>query len=127
MKLNLLKFFVFARFILFYFSRTEFCYESQGLILNNQVLTGHSYKSVIARGILGCTHKCLVDPACTSYNYQNSAAQGGLCELNEECTKKRKELFEERRGFVFVRMKRNTVCDDQIQLLYDASMKTLAI
>ena len=89
-----------------YFNRTEFSCESQSLMLNNQVLVGQNYKSVITRGIFGCGHKCLTDPACTSYNYQHSASQGGLCELNEECTEQRKsERFEERRGFVLVRIK----------------------
>ena len=100
--------FFFVQFLLPYFSRTEFCYESQGSILYNQVLIGHAYKSFLTRGILNCGQKCLADPHCASYNYQTSAIKDGTCELNENRIE-RKELFEERRGFAFVRMRRKTV------------------
>ena len=95
-------------FLFPYFSRTEFCYESQGSILHNQVLIGHVYKTVLTRGILNCGQKCLADPRCVSYNYQTSAIKDGVCELNEN-TIARKQLFEEKRGFAFVRMRRKTV------------------
>ena len=108
MKMKVVKLFVVAQLVLFYFSRSEFCYESHGLILNDQVLLGQTYKTVIARGILACSHKCLADPICTSYNYQNSEVQDGVCELNNGSVG-RKELFEEKRGFAFVRMRRKTV------------------
>ena len=108
MKMKVAKIIVFAPLFLFYFSRSEFCYESHGLILNNQVLLGQTYKSVIARGILACSHKCLADPMCTSYNYQNSEVQDGVCELNNGSVGS-KELFEEKRGFAFVRIRRKTV------------------
>ena len=100
--------FFFVQFLLPYFSRTEFCYESQGSILYNQVLIGHTYKSFLTRGILNCGQKCLADTQCASYNYQTSAIKDGICELNENRTE-RKELFEERRGFAFVRLRRKTV------------------
>lgn len=100
--------FFFVQFLLPYFSQTEFCYESQGSILYNQVLIGHAYKSFLTRGILNCGQKCLADTHCASYNYQTSAIKDGTCELNENRIE-RKELFEERRGFAFVRMRRKTV------------------
>lgn len=91
-----------------HFNRTEFCYESQGSILYNQVLIGHVYKSFLTRGILNCGQKCLADARCASYNYQTSAFKDGVCELNENSIE-RKELFEEKRGFAFVRMRRKTI------------------
>ena len=108
MKATPYKFFLLAQFLLPYLSRTEFCYESQGSILYNQVLIGHSYKSFLTRGILNCGQKCLADTWCTSYNYQTSAIKDGVCELNENRIEG-KELFEEKRGFAFVRMRRKTV------------------
>ena len=99
----------FVQFLLPYFSQTEFCHESQGSILYNQVLIGDAYKSIFTRGIFNCGQTCLADTRCTSYNYQTSAIKDGVCELNENRCE-RKELFdEEKRGFAFVRMSRKTV------------------
>ena len=109
MKATIHKFFFVAHFLLPHFSRTEFCRESQGSILYNQVLIGHVYKFFLTRGILNCGQKCLADPRCASYNYQTSAIKDGVCELNENRIE-REELFEKKRGFAFVRMRRKTVC-----------------
>ena len=95
-------------FLPYYLGRTEFCHESQGSILYNQVLIGHAYRYFLTRGILSCGQRCLADTQCTSYNYQTSAIKDGVCELNEKRIET-KELFEEKRGFVFVRMRRRTV------------------
>jgi len=108
MKATSRKLLFFVQFILPYFSQTEFCHESQGSILYNQVLIGHAYKSFLTHGILNCGQRCLADTKCTSYNYQTSAIKYGVCELNEK-RMERKELFEEKRGFAFVRMRRKTV------------------
>ena len=109
MEATLGKFFFLVQFLIAHFSRTEFCYESQGSIHdNNRALVGHTYKSLLTRGIFSCGHKCLADPMCTSYNYQTSAIKDGVCQLNENSVEE-KETFEERRGFVFVRMMRKTV------------------
>ena len=97
-----------VQLLLPYFSRTEFCHESQGSILYNQVLIGHAYKYFLTRGIFDCGQRCLADSRCASYNYQTSAIKDGVCELNENRTEA-KELFEQRQGFAFVRMRRRTV------------------
>lgn len=109
MALKVFKILVLAEFLFFYFSRTEFCRESRGLFVNNQVLIGFTYKSVITRGILACAHKCLADdPLCTSYNYQTSAVLNGVCELHD-ANLGSKELFVEKRGFAFIRMRNKMV------------------
>ena len=108
MKATSRKLLFFVQFLLPYFSQTEFSHESQGSILYNQVLIGHAYKSIFTRGIFNCGQRCLADTRCTSYNYQTSAIKDGVCELNENRIE-RKELFEEKRGFAFVRMRRKTV------------------
>ena len=108
MKARRLALYSLVQFFLPYFSQTEFCHESQGSILYNQVLIGHAYKYLLTRGILNCGQRCLADTQCTSYNYQTSAIKDGVCELNEKRIDTR-ELFEEKRGFVFVRMRRRTV------------------
>lgn len=96
-----------VQFLLPYLSRTEFCFESQGSILYNQVLIGHAYKNFLTRGIFNCGQRCLADTRCASYNYQTSTIKNGVCELNEKRIEA-KELFEEKRGFAFVRMRRRT-------------------
>ena len=108
MKATPCKLFFLVQFLFPHFSRTEFCYESQGSILYNQGLIGHVYKSFLTRGILNCGQKCLADTRCASYHYQTSAVKDGVCELNENRIAG-KELFEEKQGFVFVRMRRKTV------------------
>ena len=102
------KFFFLVQFLLAHFSRTELFYESQGSILDNKVLIGYTYKSLLTRGIFSCGRKCLADPVCKSYNYQTSAIKDGVCQLNKNSIEG-KETFEERRGFAFVRMMRKTV------------------
>ena len=97
-----------VQFLLPYLSRTEFCFESQGSILYNQVLIGHAYKNFLTRGIFNCGQRCLADTRCVSYNYQTSTIKDGVCELNEKRIEA-KELFEEKQGFAFVRMRRRTV------------------
>lgn len=97
-----------VQFLLPYLSRTEFCFESQGSILCNQVLIGHAYKNFLTRGIFNCGQRCLADTRCASYNYQTSTIKDGVCELNEKRIEA-KELFEEKQGFAFVRMRRRTV------------------
>ena len=92
MKATSRKLLFFVQFLLPYFSKTEFCHESQGSNLYNQVLIGHGYKPILTRGILNCGQRCLADTRCTSYNYQTSAIKDGVCELNENRIV-RKELF----------------------------------
>ena len=104
MQLKLAKIILSAIFILFHSSRSEFCHEAHGLIYNDQILIGGNYKSIITRGILVCSHKCLADPACTSYNYERSTESQGACELiNEEAEST--EVLQERKGSFFVRLR----------------------
>lgn len=108
MQLKLAKIIVSAIFILFHSSRSEFCHETHGLIFNDQILIGGNYKSIITRGILACSHKCLADPACTSYNYERSTESQGACELiNDEAESK--EVLQERKGSFFVRLRQKVV------------------
>lgn len=108
MQLKLAKIILSAIFILFHSSRSEFCHEAHGLIYNDQILAGGNYKSIITRGILVCSHKCLADPACTSYNYERSTESQGACELiNEEAEST--EVLQERKGSFFVRLRQKAV------------------
>ena len=108
MQLKLAKIILSAIFILFHSSRSEFCHEAHGLIYNDQILIGGNYKSIITRGILVCSHKCLADPACTSYNYERSTESQGACELiNEEAEST--EVLQERKGSFFVRLRQKAV------------------
>lgn len=108
MQLKLAKVILSAISILFHSSRSEFCPEAHGLIYNDQILIGGNYKSIITRGILACSHKCLADPACTSYNYERSTESQGACELiNEEA--ETKEVLRERKGSFFVRLRPKVV------------------
>lgn len=118
------KLFFLVQFLFPRFSRTEFCYESQGLILDNTILIGHRYKSLLTRGILSCGHKCLADPMCSSYNYQTSAIKDGVCELNENNLEGKKR-FEKRRGFVFVRMKRKKVGSLLVLIISKTSKRSI--
>lgn len=108
MQLKLAKIILSTIFILFHSSRSEFCHEAHGLIYNDQILIGGNYKSIITRGILVCSHKCLADPACTSYNYERSTESQGACELiNEEAEST--EVLQERKGSFFVRLRQKVV------------------
>lgn len=61
----------------------DFCREAtSSQILHNHALLGHVIKSLLTRGIFSCAHKCLSLTSCSSYNYQTSATQDGICELN---------------------------------------------
>ena len=108
MQLKLAKIILSAIFILFHSSRSEFCHEAHGLIYNDQILIGGNYKSITTRGILACSHKCLADSACTSYNYERSTESQGACELiNEEAESK--GVLRERKGSFFVRLRQKVV------------------
>lgn len=50
---------------------------------NNLVLAGRVYQMLYVGEWLSCIQACYDDPRCTSYNYGISAADNGLCELND--------------------------------------------
>ena len=79
--------------------------ESFGTPFENRALVGYIIKSLLTRGILSCNHKCLSLSACSSYNYQASATQGGVCELNGGNGNIQQNLVK-RDGFVFVLLRR---------------------
>ena len=79
--------------------------ESYGTPFQNRALFGYSIKSLSTQGILSCNHKCLALPSCSSFNYQASAVQGGICELNGGIGYSYQNLVK-RLGFVFVRVRR---------------------
>lgn len=83
-----------------YARATKFCRESHGMTHNNEVLIGHSYKSLLTRGIFGCGHECLASLKCTSYNYQTSAVGRGICELNDGEFSGKRHLVK-KQGFFF--------------------------
>ena len=123
MQLKVAKIILSAIFILFHSSRSEFCREAHGLIYNDQILIGGNYKSIITRGILACNHKCLADPACTSYNYERSTESQGACELiNEEAESK--EVLRERKGSFFVRLRQKVVSYFSKICYYEMSLCT---
>lgn len=53
------------------------------LLLLNLVLAGRVYQVLHVGEWLSCIQACYDDPRCTSYNYGISAADNGLCELND--------------------------------------------
>ena len=68
------------------------------------------------RSMLQCSHLCLKNPKCVSYNYQVSAARNSLCELSEEgivSTEERDAHLKKTPGFVFVQ----TVRRDMVRVL----------
>ena len=79
--------------------------ESFGTPFQNRALVGYIIKSFLTQGILSCSHKCLPLSSCSSYNYQASATQGGVCELNGGNVNIRQNLVK-RHGFVFVLVQR---------------------
>lgn len=79
--------------------------ESFGTPFKNRALVGYVIKSSLTRGILSCSHKCLSLSSCSSYNYQASATQGGVCELNGGNGNIHQNLVK-RHGFVFVLVRR---------------------
>ena len=98
------RFMLFAPFLCGYARETKFCRESHGVTYYNEVLTGHTYKSILTSGIFGCGHVCLADPRCTSYNCQTSAVGQGICELNDGEFSSKRHLVK-KQGFVFVQVK----------------------
>ena len=55
----------------------------QPVTRNNLVLAGRVYQMLYVGEWLSCIQACYDDPRCTSYNYGISAADNGLCELND--------------------------------------------
>ena len=55
----------------------------QPVTRNNLVLAGRVYQVLHVGEWLSCIQACYDDPRCTSYNYGISAADNGLCELND--------------------------------------------
>lgn len=49
---------------------------------NNRVLVGHVFQQLHAKDWFNCIQACHDDARCISYNYDKSAGQNGLCELN---------------------------------------------
>ena len=80
--------------------------DSFGAPFQNRALVGYVIKSLSTRGILSCNHKCLSLSSCSSYNYQASATQGGVCELNGGNGADILKNLAERHGFVFVFVRR---------------------
>ena len=82
--------------------------ESFDSLLYNRVLIGQVIKSLFTRGgILSCAHRCLSLPSCSSYNYQMSESDYGVCELNGGKEGVQENLVE-KVGYVFARLRKVT-------------------
>ena len=82
--------------------------ESFDSLLYNRVLIGQVIKSLFTRGgILSCAHRCLSLPSCSSYNYQMSESDYGICELNGGKEGDQENLVE-KAGYVFARQRKVT-------------------
>ena len=82
--------------------------ESFDSLLYNRVLIGQVIKSLFTRGgILSCAHRCLSLPSCSSYNYQMSESDYGVCELNGGKEGEQENLVE-KPGYVFARRRKIT-------------------
>lgn len=97
--------FLVARFCL---CDEDFCRETTSSILYNHALIGHVIKSLLTRGIFSCAHKCLSLSTCSSYNYQTSATQDGVCELNGGSEDDHQKLTE-KTGFAFAQVRQEEV------------------
>ena len=102
---------VFVLFLLscFCFCNDDFCRETRSSFLFNRVLAGHVIKTFLTRGVSSCAHKCLAQHWCSSYNYETSAAQDGVCELNNGGNEDDQQNLTEKLGFVFAQVQRKQV------------------
>ncbi|KAL9978989.1 hypothetical protein ACROYT_G016578 [Oculina patagonica] len=50
---------------------------------NNRLLVGHVFQQLYTRDWFNCIQACHDEPRCISYNYERSAGDNGLCELND--------------------------------------------
>ena len=76
------------------------------------------------RSMLQCSHLCLKNSKCASYNYQVSTARNSLCELSEDgivSTEERDARLKKIPGFVFVQTVRKDLvsqfCFDFTQVI----------
>lgn len=90
------------------FCDEDFCRETTSSIWYDHSLIGHVIKSLLTRGIFACAHKCLSFPRCSSYNYETSAAQDGVCELNGGSGSDYPNVTE-KHGFAFVQVRKEKV------------------
>ena len=81
------------------------------LSINGAYITLYGYASKdaklerhMSRSMLHCSHLCLKNTRCISFNYQASFPRSGLCELSEEgiLSIERSEMLSKMPGFVFV-------------------------
>lgn len=78
-----------------------------GYALRNAILERHT-----TRSLLDCSHLCLKNAKCFSFNYQVSLPRNGLCELSEggisaEQGREGREMLTKMSDFVFVQIGRN--------------------
>lgn len=85
------------------------------LSINGAYITLYGYASKgpklnrhMSRSMLHCSHLCLKNTRCISFNYQVSFPRSGLCELSEEgiLSKERCEMLRKIPGFIFVQTER---------------------
>ena len=69
--------------LLLQFSKQPNILAFQPITENNHVLVGHIFQQLSARDWFNCIQACHDEPRFISYNYQRSAGNNGLCELNE--------------------------------------------
>jgi len=79
---------------------------------NNNVMVGHVFQQIHARDWFNCIQACHDEPRCISYNYQRSAGDNGLCELNDNgaesfCDREKSLIYS--KGFVFQQIREGKV------------------
>ena len=86
------------------------------IAVNGAVITLHGYASRgphlrrhTCRSMLDCSHFCLKNSKCSSFNYQVSSGRSGLCELSRQgiSSEEERDTLTEIPGFVFVQIARN--------------------
>lgn len=79
---------------------------------NNYVLVGHFFQQLHAKDWLDCIRACRDESRCISYNYDKSARENGLCELNNAgldglCNEDKSLVYS--MGFVFQQLREERV------------------
>jgi len=88
---------------------------------NNHVLVGHVFKQLHARDWFNCIQACHDEARCISYNYDESARENGLCELNNAglddlCDEDKSLVYS--MGFVFQQLREEKVSLSILFLLF---------
>jgi len=106
MKIKVYLLFLFPCFSL---CNDDFCRETNSSLLYNRILVGYVIKTLLTRGIFSCAHECLSLSSCSSYNYETTAVQDGVCEINGSPGADEQQNLAEKYGFAFAKIQRGQV------------------